>query len=143
MRLHEFILLLLLPNRTNNNDFSGVIINKGNERFKEKRKEESTSSMNLSMETTDDLEMEDLLRMPDSSLEELDTDNEEVDASFLIDKSIKSDVDHVKDTFCQKRVGKLERNDLVFLTFQLSNQLQKKETEAAEIAGIMTGSRII
>ena len=105
--------------------------------------EDSASSMNLSMETTDDLEMEDLLKTPDTSLEELDTDDEEVDASFSIDSSIKSDIDHVKDTFCENWVGQLERDDLVslglFLTFQLSNLLQKKETEAAELAGIMIG----
>ena len=75
--------------------------------------EESASLMNLSMETTNDLEREDLLRMPDTSLEELNTDNEEVDASFSIDNSIKSDLDHVKDTFCENWVGKLERNDLI------------------------------
>ena len=77
--------------------------------------EESASLMNLSMETTNDLEMEDLLRMPDTSLEELNTDNEEVDASFSIDNSIKSDLDHVKDTFCENWVGQLERNDLISL----------------------------
>ena len=40
-------------------------------------------------------------------------------------------------------MGQLERDNLVSLglslTFQLSNLLQKKETEAAEIAGIMIG----
>ena len=77
--------------------------------------EESASLMNLSMETTNNLEMEDLLRMSDTSLEELNTDNEEVDASSSIDNSIKSDLDHVKDTFCENWVGQLERNDLISL----------------------------
>ena len=58
-----------------------------------------------------------------------------------IDSSIKSDIGHVKDTFCENWVGQFERDDLVslglYLTFQLSNLLQKKETEVGEIAGIM------
>ena len=80
--------------------------------------EESASSMNLSMETTNDLEMADLLRTPDTSLEELDTVDKEVDASFSIDSSIKSDVDYVIDTFCEIGWGNLSEiiwYPLVFL----------------------------
>ena len=47
----------------------------------------------------------------------------------------------LKDSFCENWEGQFERDDLVslglYLTFQLSNLLQKKETEVAEIAGIM------
>lgn len=77
----------------------------------------------------------------DLSVEALDTDDEEIDPSFDLDSSMKSDTVHLVDTFCEEWVAQLDWEDKVslglFICFQLKNILGKGETEAAELAGMM------
>ena len=84
--------------------------------------------------------LEDLLN---SSVEALDTENEEVDPSFDLDESMKSDTAHMTDTFCEDWVTHLDWEDRaslgLFLHFQLSSLLGMGETESAELAGLMIG----
>ena len=51
-------------------------------------------------------------------------DDEAVDPSFDLDSSLKSDVDHLEEHFCEEWVTHLEREDRLslglFLCFQLS-----------------------
>lgn len=72
-----------------------------------------------------------------------DTENEEADPSFDLDSSMKSDSKHVVETFCEEWVTSLSWEDCaslgLFLSFQLKSVFQKGDTEAAEIAGMMTG----
>ena len=73
----------------------------------------------------------------------LDTDDEAVDPSFDLDSSVRSDVDHLVDSFCEDWVCHLDRGDRdslgLFLCFQLTKRFELGETKAAELAGIMTG----
>ena len=68
----------------------------------------------------------------------LDTDNEDVDTSFYLDASMKSDSDHMIVSFCEDWISHLDRDDVVslglFLSFQLANFLGLGKTEAAELA---------
>ena len=84
--------------------------------------------------------LEELLELSD---EALDTDNEEIDPSFDLDTSLRSDTDHMVETFCEDWVTSLRWEDRaslgLFLCFQLSNITGKGETEAAELAGQMIG----
>ena len=69
-------------------------------------------------------QVDDLDTLVTMSGEALDTDDEEVDPSFDLDLSIKSDTDYTDETFCEEWVSHLGRDDLVslslFLFFQLS-----------------------
>jgi len=73
----------------------------------------------------------------------LDTEDETVDPTFDVDSSMKSDIDHVSECFCEDWVCHLGRDDRVslglFLCFKLSKLLDLGETKAAELAGIMIG----
>ena len=84
--------------------------------------------------------IQELLELSDDAL---DTENEDVDPSFDLDTSIKSDTGHMVDSFCEEWVASLSwenRASLgLFLSFQLSTILGKGETEAAELAGQMIG----
>ena len=80
-------------------------------------------------------DMAEFLSMPESAL---DTDNEDIDPSFDLDASMKSDSDHMIESFCEDWISHLDRDDIVslslFLSFQLANFLGLGETEAAELA---------
>lgn len=73
----------------------------------------------------------------------LDTENEDVDPSFDLDSSLKEDVDHIVDNFCEEWVLQLEHDDKValglFLSFQLSKHFDLGETKSAELAVVMVG----
>lgn len=73
----------------------------------------------------------------------LDTEDEEVDPTFDLDASLRSDVDHIVDSFCEDWVLQLDRDDRVslglFLCFQLTKHLDVGATKAAELAGLMVG----
>ena len=60
-----------------------------------------------------------------------------------MDISIKSDSGHMTETVCEDWVTHLDWEDRtslgLFLCFQLRSVLAKGETEAAELAAIMTG----
>lgn len=96
---------------------------------------QSSSVAERSTEFSDDLQ---LLVQPD---EALDTDNEELDPSFDLDSSLRSDTDHMVDAFCEEWITSLSWEDRASLglLFQLSAILGKGETEAAELAGQMIG----
>ena len=88
-------------------------------------------------------QVDDLDTLVTMSGEALDTDDEEVDPSFDLDLSIKSDTDYTDETFCEEWVSHLGRDDLVslslFLCFQLSRHLGVGETKAAELSALMIG----
>ena len=81
-----------------------------------------------------------LLTMSDDAL---DTEDEEKDPTFDLDSSLKEDIDHVADSFCEDWATHLDRDDRVslglFLYFQLTKVLSMGETKAAEVAGMMIG----
>ena len=68
----------------------------------------------------------------------LDTDDEAVDPSF--DSSLRSDVEHLQDSFCDNWISHLEREARVslglFLCFQLSKHFDLGDTK---LAGMMVG----
>lgn len=73
----------------------------------------------------------------------LDTDDEKVDPTFDLDESMKSDSDHLVEIFCEEFVI-LPQHEVrvgldLFLYFQLNSMLNKSETEAAELSGMMIG----
>ena len=53
----------------------------------------------------------------------LDTDNEDVDPSFDLDASMKSDTDYMIESFCKDWISHLDRDDVVSLGLFLSFQL--------------------
>ena len=69
----------------------------------------------------------------------LDTDDEQTDKTF----SMELDTTHMKEGFCEEWLAQLDRDNFVslglFLSFQFTSLLQKKEIEAAELAWIMIG----
>ena len=73
----------------------------------------------------------------------LDTDDETLDPSFDLDTRVRSDCEHIIDTFCEVWVCQLERDDMVslavFLCFQLAKHFKLGETKAAELSALMTG----
>ena len=81
-----------------------------------------------------------LVTMPEDAL---DNDDEVVDLSIDLNSSMKTDVDHLEESFCEDWVSHLEREDRVslalFLCFQLSKHFEIGETRAAEFAGMMVG----
>ena len=87
-------------------------------------------------------DMAELLSMFESTL---DTDNEDVDPSFDLDASMKSDSDHMIESFCEVWISHLDRDDIVslglFLSLQLGNFLGLCETEAAKLASSFMMSR--
>ena len=91
--------------------------------------------------TDDDTgELTGLLAMPGTAL---DTDDEAVDPTFDLDSSMKSDTDHIMESFCDDWISHLDKDDRVslgiFLCFQLTKQLDIGDTKAAELSGIMIG----
>ena len=54
----------------------------------------------------------------------LDTEDEAVDPTFDLDSSMKSDTDHIAETFCEEWVSQIDRDDRValslFLCFQMT-----------------------
>lgn len=84
--------------------------------------------------------LQDLIVMSDDAL---DTENEELDPTFDLDASMKSDSDHLIETFCEDFVMQLDNDDRIglgiFLYFHLTTLLKKGETEAAELSGMMIG----
>lgn len=106
-------------------------------RVKKRRLEDVEGTSNESGEVT---ELSELLAMSEDAL---DTEDEDVDPSFDLDSSIKEDVEHMVDSFCEEWVLQLERDDKValglFLSFQLSKHLNLGETRSAEFAGLMIG----
>ena len=84
--------------------------------------------------------LEDLLQLSEDAL---DTEDEVTDPSFDLNESIQCDGNHILDDFCEEWVTHLDREDRtalgVFLYVQMKTLLAKGETEAAELAGIMTG----
>ena len=84
---------------------------------------------------------DELARLVSMSEDALDTEDEAVDPTFDLDSSMKSDTDHMVESFCENWVLHLERDDRVslglFLSFQLVRQLNLGETQAAELAGLM------
>ena len=81
-----------------------------------------------------------LLTMSDDAL---DTEDEQKDPTFDLDSSLKEDIDHVTETFCEDWATHLDRDDRVslglFLYFQLTKVLSMGELKAAEVAGMMIG----
>ena len=84
--------------------------------------------------------MKDLLNL---SHDAVDTDNEETDPSFDLDLSIRCDKEHLIESFCEDWVTSLSWDDCaslgLFISFQLTKVLQKRERDAAELAGMMVG----
>ena len=101
---------------------------------------EGSTEIELRSETEAQSDLAGLVVM---SEEALDTDEESVDPTFDLDSSMKSDVDHIVESFCEDWVSHLDRDDRVslgvFLCFQLSKQLGLGETRAAELTGMMIG----
>ena len=83
-------------------------------------------------------DVNDMADLLDVSIHELDTDNEDIDPSFDLDASMKSDSEHMTERFCEDWVSHLDRDDLVSLgLFQLASHLNLGETKAAELASAM------
>ena len=82
-------------------------------------------------------DVNDMADLLDISIHELDTYNEDIDPSFDLDASMKSDSEHMTERFCEDWVSHLDRDDLVslglFLSFQLASHLNLGETKAAEL----------
>ena len=72
-----------------------------------------------------------------------DINDEAVNPTFEVDSSIKSDVDHIMETFGDDWISHLDRDNRdslgIFLCFQLTKQLNLGDTKAAELAAMMTG----
>ena len=85
-------------------------------------------------------DLSELLSISDDAL---DTEDPNADPSFDLDASMKSDVEHLAENFCEDWVSHLKRDDRVslglFLCFQLTKHLDLWDTKAAEIAGMMLG----
>ena len=80
------------------------------------------------------------------SHEAMDTDSEGEDSSFELNCSLKSDMHHLLDTFCEEWVAQLSREGRfslgVFLQYQISAVLQNAETESAELAALMISNNL-
>lgn len=106
--------------------------------------EAATSSADIEVRNEQgeaDGQEDDLSRLVTMSDDALDTEDEAVDPTFDLDSSMKSDADHIAETFCEEWVSELDRDDRValglFLCFQMTRHLDIKETRAAELAGMM------
>ena len=73
----------------------------------------------------EDITLAQLIVMPEDAL---DTDDETVDPSFDLDSSIKSDVDHTVETFCEDWVCQLDRDDRVSLGSSFVSSFQNTLT---------------
>ena len=86
---------------------------------------------------------DDLSRLVTMSEDALDTEDEAGDPTFDLDSSMKSDTDHIAETYCEEWLSQIDRDDRVdlglFLCFQMTKHLEIKETRAAELAGLMIG----
>lgn len=73
---------------------------------------------------------DDLSRLVTMSDDALDTEDKAVDPTFDLDSSMKSDADHIAETFCEEWVSELDRDDRValglFLCFQMTRHLDIK-----------------
>lgn len=89
---------------------------------------------------------DELAQLVTMSEDALDTDDEAVDPSFDFDSSMKSDADHLQESFCEEWISHFEREDRVslalFLRFQLSKHFNLGKTKAAELAGEMVGQSL-
>ena len=78
-----------------------------------------------------------LLSMSDDAL---NTKDENIDPTFELDASMKSDADHIAENFCEDWVSYPKRVSLgLFLCFQLTKHVELGDTKAAKLAGIMIG----
>ena len=95
------------------------------------------------IEVRSELDEPSLTKLASMTEEALNTDDEEVDPSFDLDSSMKSETGHVIDQFCDEWVCQLDTDDRVslgiFLSFQLPKLLDVGQTKAAELASIMVG----
>ena len=77
------------------------------------------------------------------SKDALDTEDEEADPTFDLNERIQCDSDHILDNFCEGLVNHLDKEDrtalVLFLCVQMKTLHAKGDTEAAELAHIMTG----
>lgn len=111
------------------------------ERCKKARKTRWEQEPEESM-AVDDLEVSGLSELLEMSGEALDTDDERKDPSFSLDQSLKDDIEHQIDEFCENWVLQLDRDDKVSLGLFLCFQLDKVFSVgfcAAELAGMMIG----
>ena len=76
----------------------------------------------------------DLVQLTTMTEDALDTDDDAIDPSFNLDSSLRSDLDLLRESFCDDWVSQLEREGLCF---QLSKHFDLGDTKVAEIAGIM------
>ena len=87
------------------------------------------------------VELSDMIELLSMSDDALDTDNEDVDPSFDLDASTKSDGDYMVKYFCENWISHLDQDNLVslglFLSSQLANHLNIGNTKAAELASAM------
>ena len=94
------------------------------------------------MECSHSDECETMKELLDLSHEAENTDDEEIDPSFELNSSVKSDTTHQIETFCEEWVTQLSRDDRialdVFLQYYLLETIGKSEIEAVELAGLMT-----
>ncbi len=111
---------------------------------KKRRKDGAEASGSGEVEIQEAAERDDDLGVLDTMSDDaLDAEDEAVDPTFDLDSSMKSDTDHIAETFCEDWVSHLDRDDHVslgiFLCFQLTRHLEDGETKAAELAGMMIG----
>ena len=89
-------------------------------------------------------EPEDLADLLMLSEDALDTENENIDPSFDINASTRSDCEHLIDPFCEDWVTHLNWEDRaslgLLLCFQLKSVLAQGETETAELAALILTS---
>ena len=105
--------------------------------------EEGESSSSISGVGSARNEPEGLTDLLNLSHDALDTEDEETDPSFDLDSSIKLDSEHMMEKFCEDWVTHLSWEDRtslgLFLCFQMTTVLRKGETEAAELASLISG----
>ena len=101
------------------------------------------TSSNVEFHSIPEPAAETMQELLDLSHKAANTDDEELDPSFDLDSSVKSDTHHQSETFCEEWVSQLSRDDKlalgVFLQYHLCETIGKGETEAAELAGLMIG----
>lgn len=88
-------------------------------------------------------EPEDIKELLNLLHDAIDTDYEETDPSFDLDSSIRCDKEHSIESSCEDWVTSLSWEDRaslgLFISFQLTKVMQKRETDATELAGMMVG----
>lgn len=117
-------------------------LEKAREAKMRKSEEQGASASCQTVDGIHDIDHEDasVLLMSEDAI---DTDDDAVDPDFDLDSSIRSDPDHIIDSFCEDWVAGLDRDDRMslglFLYFQLKQLMKIGATEAAELAGMLTG----